>query len=95
MGAKDVNDALTGYIDVIEAFPGTQDSIIQPSRLINSMKRKHQCARLDSVCCERLLKNIKRPNDAIRVKYWEIIADNLSKAGWSWGCRCAADGARE
>ncbi len=19
-------------------------------------------------------------------KYWEIIADNLSKAGWSWGC---------
>jgi len=21
-----------------------------------------------------------------RIKYWEIIADNLSKAGWSWGC---------
>jgi hypothetical protein len=20
------------------------------------------------------------------VKDWEIIADNLSKAGWSWGC---------
>ena len=20
------------------------------------------------------------------VKYWEIIADNLNKAGWSWGC---------
>ena len=20
-----------------------------------------------------------------RVKYWEIIADNLHKAGWSWG----------
>jgi hypothetical protein len=20
------------------------------------------------------------------VKYWEIIADNLSKAGWNWGC---------
>jgi hypothetical protein len=20
------------------------------------------------------------------VKYWQIIADNLSKAGWSWGC---------
>jgi hypothetical protein len=19
-------------------------------------------------------------------KYWEIIANNLSKAGWSWGC---------
>ena len=21
-----------------------------------------------------------------RVKSWEIIADRLSKAGWSWGC---------
>jgi hypothetical protein len=20
------------------------------------------------------------------MKYWERIADNLSKAGWSWGC---------
>ena len=26
-----------------------------------------------------------------RVKYWEIIADNLSKAGWSWGCVLAVD----
>jgi len=29
-----------------------------------------------------------QPNDdvLVRVKHWEIIADNLSKAGWSWGC---------
>jgi hypothetical protein len=27
----------------------------------------------------------------LRVKYWEIIADNLSKAGWSWGCFSAID----
>jgi hypothetical protein len=26
-----------------------------------------------------------------RIKYWEIIADNLSKAGWSWGCVSALD----
>jgi hypothetical protein len=26
-----------------------------------------------------------------RVRYWEIIADNLSKAGWSWGCVSAID----
>jgi hypothetical protein len=26
-----------------------------------------------------------------RVKYWEIIADNLKKAGWSWGCVSAID----
>jgi hypothetical protein len=24
-------------------------------------------------------------------KYWEIIADNLSKAGWSWGCVSGVD----
>jgi hypothetical protein len=27
----------------------------------------------------------------VRVKYWEIIADNLSKADWSWGCVSAID----
>jgi len=26
-----------------------------------------------------------------RMKYWEIIADNLSKADWSWGCVSAVD----
>jgi len=25
------------------------------------------------------------------IVYWEIIADNLSKAGWSWGCVSAVD----
>jgi hypothetical protein len=25
------------------------------------------------------------------MKYWEIIADNLSQAGWSWGCVSAID----
>jgi hypothetical protein len=25
------------------------------------------------------------------MKYWEIIADNLSKAGWSWGYISAVD----
>ena len=25
------------------------------------------------------------------MKYWETIADNLSKAGWSWGCVSAVD----
>ena len=26
-----------------------------------------------------------------RMKYWEIIADRLSKAGWSWGYVSAID----
>jgi hypothetical protein len=25
------------------------------------------------------------------MKYWEIIADNLNKAGWSWSCVSAID----
>jgi hypothetical protein len=25
------------------------------------------------------------------MKYWEIIADNLSKADWSWGCVSGVD----
>jgi hypothetical protein len=25
------------------------------------------------------------------LRYWKIIADNLSKAGWSWGCVSALD----
>ena len=25
------------------------------------------------------------------MKYWELIADNLSKADWSWGCVSAID----
>ena len=26
-----------------------------------------------------------------QVKYWEIIANRLSNAGWSWGCVSAVD----
>jgi hypothetical protein len=25
------------------------------------------------------------------MQYWEIIADNLNKAGWGWGCVSATD----
>jgi hypothetical protein len=35
---------------------------------------------------------VKHKNSRIyRVKYWEIIADKLSKSGWSWGCVSAVD----
>jgi hypothetical protein len=33
----------------------------------------------------------RRLKQGNRAKYWEIIADNLSKAGWSWGCVSAID----
>ena len=30
----------------------------------------------------------------ILVKHWEIIADNLSNTGWSWGCFVGMDSER-
>jgi len=36
-------------------------------------------------------KNNVNANKSCGVKYWEIIAENLSKAGWSWGCVSAVD----
>ena len=41
--------------------------------------------RLAAVC------RVKRGGNQPGVKYWEIIADNLSKAGRSWGCVSAID----
>jgi hypothetical protein len=37
--------------------------------------------------------HVEKKGDRIRrvKRYWEIIADNLSKAGWSWGCVSAID----
>jgi hypothetical protein len=35
-----------------------------------------------------LKKKHRQPSAAI---HWEIVADNLSKAGWSWGCITAID----
>jgi hypothetical protein len=35
-----------------------------------------------------------RRSAATNVKYWEIISDNLSKTGFSWGCVSAIDSKR-
>jgi len=32
-----------------------------------------------------------KPAESRGMKYWEIIADNPSKAGWNWGCVSALD----
>src|SRR5881409_1259157 len=45
-----------------------------------------RCNTILSLLCEGKNRQNQRP-----VKYWEIIADNLSKAGWSWGCVSAVD----
>src|SRR5262249_16237128 len=39
--------------------------------------------------CRCCVENKK--TESARVKYWEIIANNLSKAGWSWGCVTTLD----
>jgi hypothetical protein len=33
----------------------------------------------------------KAPPTVSAPKQWEVIADNLSKAGWTWGCVSAVD----
>jgi len=38
-----------------------------------------------------LLRRVGKAQNAARVRDWEIIADNLSKAGWSWGCVASVD----
>jgi hypothetical protein len=37
------------------------------------------------------LRSTGRQKSRTFVKYWETIAHNLSKAGWSWGCVSAID----
>jgi len=34
---------------------------------------------------------VKEPESRLRETYWEIIAEKLSKAGWSWGCVVTVD----
>jgi hypothetical protein len=38
-----------------------------------------------------LLCEEKNRQNQPHVKYWEIIAHKLSKAGWNWGCVSAID----
>jgi hypothetical protein len=33
----------------------------------------------------------RKPQNRINVKYWELVADKLSKAGWSLGWLSAVD----
>jgi hypothetical protein len=36
-------------------------------------------------------KSVSISKAAVSVKDWEIIADNLSEGGWSWGCVTTLD----
>ena len=40
---------------------------------------------------QRLKQNYVDISPKRGIKHWEIIANNLSKAGWSWGCIAAID----
>jgi len=42
-------------------------------------------------CVSITLLASRNAHNGSAVKYWEIIADNLSKAGWSWGRVSAID----
>ena len=60
------------------------------SMLVILLKIRNQTA--EAISPAALLGNSSLDEDrGDRVKYWEIIADNLKKAGWSWGCVSAID----
>jgi len=49
-------------------------------------------ASIEAVCRKTLqVGKLAKRHYATGVKYWEIIADRLSKAGWSWGCVSGLD----
>jgi hypothetical protein len=33
----------------------------------------------------------QKRHNSINVKFWELVADKLRKAGWSWGCVATVD----
>jgi hypothetical protein len=43
------------------------------------------------VISSQYLRSTGRQKSRTFVKFWELIADNLSKAGWSWRCVSAVD----
>src|SRR4029450_964471 len=47
--------------------------------------RAEKTVKLNQAC------STERSHVRHNMKYWEIIADNRSKAGWSWGCASAID----
>jgi hypothetical protein len=58
---------------------------------------KHQAALIQKASARlEMSKPAPKPWSVIskgvsRLNYWEIIPDNLSKAGWSWGCVATVD----
>jgi hypothetical protein len=50
------------------------------------------CDLIPEPCRKIKAKKVESRTTIRRVKHWEIIADNLSKAGWSWGWVSALDG---
>src|SRR5437016_9528619 len=61
----------------------------------SAFKRDFTCLRKRSSPVDaKTIRGSHRPRNATLImylKHWEIIADNLSKAGWSWGCVSAVD----
>ena len=59
------------------------------SNRCNRERRPRHCDRSHIILS--LLCGEQKRHNPINVKFWEVIADNLSKAGWSWGCVSALD----
>ena len=63
---------------------------ILASRIAKELKKAKHCAVYEPEL-SRVWPHDGERREVCRVKYWEIIADNLSKAGWTWGCVATID----
>jgi hypothetical protein len=77
--AEDIGGKLSFHNLLFTAHP-------QGAHTVSCQMRGTNCLRFVENCG---VENKKMQNRA--VKYWEIIADHLSKAGWTWGCVSAID----
>src|SRR4029453_17129032 len=59
--------------------------LVKNCHALKSPESLSPCISFHHCCVER------KKAESVGVKYWEIIADNLSRAGWSWGCVATVD----
>ena len=65
-------------------------SSLGPAPRRSALRKNRRVARAEKTV--KLNQAVLRKEATLDImKYWETIADNLSKAGWSWGCVSATD----
>ncbi len=89
---RNANSELEKTVKQLKSVVTRQETIIsqqQKAMQIFTARLEDQAAQIQRVSAQLEL-NQHTPR-TVALKYWETIADNLRKAGWSWGCVSAVD----